>query len=198
MVFTALEESTLQILGPLPDEEEVEAPRLHSEVETRWRRWTQQGIPEADRDTLLEKYPRVGGALTLEAPTLNPGLRSAVPHLSVVRDRHHALAQNTLGSAMWAMGQGMTRLLNQPDPDPQLLQLFADAGKLFSSTWHSQTLARRAIVLPNIADPTVRQSLSDTTPSEMLFGENLHARVRELREGQQSEQELANVSSISM
>lgn len=192
---TELDEQTLSILGPLPGVQENSGPEIHSELTLRWGVWTQQGVPEDEMNALLKKYAPVGD-LWLEAPAINPELLAAVPAQTRVRDEHDAQVQNVLGSALSALGQAMTLLLNNPGEVPrlQLLQLLSDVGKLLSSCFHSQTVARRAYVLSNIANRTVKQALASTTPTQWLFGDNIVSRIRELRHFQWDMHELASVS----
>lgn len=78
----------------------------------------------------------------LEAPVLNLEVSAAKSEIAKSRDKHFVTNQNVLGSAIVALGEGVSILLN-PDEEidrNSLLQHLCDSGKLLTDLFHQQSV----------------------------------------------------------
>jgi len=97
----------------------------------------------------MDSYGHVRPPPFLLASELNEELASHIPDQVKLRDRFLKISQNTLGSALAALGQAASALIC---PDQRLsrdvLQQLVDAGRQLTDLMHQQSLSRRALVVP--------------------------------------------------
>lgn len=173
------------IIGEEPSKE-VEQLHLHTSIANRWKGWLTLDLKMGDKekkkevDAIMTKYPR-SGACSLEAPTLNPEIASALNESLTRRDKYAAATQNLAGSALSALGPVVSKLLaNQELSSKDILANVWDAARMIGEIHRSQTKARRACIIPSLpkhlATPLERRE-----PDEFLFGNNLNEKIREIK-----------------
>lgn len=105
----------------------IEAKDPDPELIERWLIWTQKGIGKA-RGELLSQFPRKGQRLNLEAPTLNPEVKSCLGEASLSRDKYLVTAQNTVGSVLMALGVTLSSEMPAGEPDETMFNNLMDAS----------------------------------------------------------------------
>nr|XP_046491856.1 uncharacterized protein LOC124223672 [Neodiprion pinetum] len=146
-----LDEETLKLLGDNASSAAANEVQFHPELASRWKNWIRGGISKENKKELLDKHTRTGNC-PLEAQRLNPEVSASLNETSKRRDKHFADSQNTIGSALSAIGTAATLILNEKENEGldrmQILELLLDAGKLLSEGHHQEAVARRAYILP--------------------------------------------------
>ncbi|RLU18394.1 hypothetical protein DMN91_008751 [Ooceraea biroi] len=153
--FLDLDEETLKILGdePLKSQEEL---KIHIGLANRWNPWLQQGLKKEIRNELLRKYPRVDFC-SLEPPILNQELSTLNPNI-LKKDRYFTFTQNLAGSALLALAPVITDLVSRKTAGSRkMLENLWDAAQLLAEIQHSQTIARKAYILPSVSKQIAEQ-----------------------------------------
>ncbi|XP_077255252.1 uncharacterized protein LOC143893592 [Temnothorax americanus] len=165
---------------------------LHPTLIAEWMNWMRKGLYEGDeeddkkreeeesklREKIMKKFPR-GGALQAEAPKLNPEILAYMSVTAKSRDKHFVSSQNALGSAMVAMGEAISLILELEEDEASnvLLHLLANAGKLLAGLHYQQSVTRRAFILPGIKEK-YRDLLRKSDITSELFGKDLFKRLK--------------------
>ncbi|EZA52647.1 hypothetical protein X777_08538 [Ooceraea biroi] len=176
--FLDLDEETLKILGdePLKSQEEL---KIHIGLANRWNPWLQQGLKKEIRNELLRKYPRVDFC-SLEPPILNQELSTLNPNI-LKKDRYFTFTQNLAGSALLALAPVITDLVSRKTAGSRkMLENLWDAAQLLAEIQHSQTIARKAYILPSVSKQIAEQWVKRKV-DKYLFGENLGDRIKEIK-----------------
>lgn len=174
----SFDEETRRILG-IDTQPEAPKLQLHASLAENWTKWIAEGLKKDDHAELLAKYSRTGNC-NLEAPKLNPEVAASLFETAVKRDKYLMNAQNIRGSAMAALGTGISLLLtpNEDGVDEyKLLECFADAGRLLACAHRLDTISRKAIIVPSL-DKKVKAILDDTKSDVFLFGDNLTEKLK--------------------
>ncbi|XP_046417414.1 uncharacterized protein LOC124178220 [Neodiprion fabricii] len=141
------------------------APSLNEEVIkiiVRWDAWLKSGLKKEEKDELLKNYPR-GGSCLLEAPILNPEIASTLNESAPKRDKYFCATQKLAGSSLSALAPAITLPLENETVDSKtILTNIWDAAKILAELHHSQSVARRAYILPSLTKQ-VASSLEERT-----------------------------------
>lgn len=173
-----LDEETVKIIGEEPPKSQKEL-EIHSSLASRWNLWLQQGLKKEVRDELLMKHPRAG-IYSLEPPILNQEL-SALNANILKKDRYFMFTQNLAGSALSALAPVITELVPMKTKESRkILESLWDVAQLVAEIHHSQTVARRACILPSVSKQMAEQ-LAKRKTDKYLFGENLGERIKEIK-----------------
>lgn len=173
-----LDEETLKIIGEEPPENQKEL-EIHSSLVNRWNPWLNQGLKKEVRDELLKKYPRAG-TCPLEPPILNQELSTLNANI-LKKDRYFAFTQKLAGSALSALAPVITDLVPMKSAEAKRrLEKLWDAAQLLAEIHHSQTIARRACILPSVSKQMAEQLLQRKA-DKYLFGENLCEKIKEVK-----------------
>ncbi|XP_024893328.1 uncharacterized protein LOC112468407 [Temnothorax curvispinosus] len=154
--------------------------------------WMRKGLYEGDeeddkkreeeesklREEIMKKFPR-GGALQAEAPKLNPEVLAYMSVTAKSRDKHFVSSQNALGSAIVAMGEAISLILELEEDEASsiLLHFLGNAGKLLAGLHYQQSVTRRAFILPGIEEK-YRDLLRKSDITSELFGKDLFKRLK--------------------
>lgn len=173
-----LDDETLRILGL---DTSITAPelQLNSSLANNWQKWIEGGLKREEQAEVLAKYSRKGNC-HLEAPKINPEVIASLFESAIKRDKYLMNAQNIRGSALAALGTGITLLLSPKEEgidEYQLLECLADAGRLLTCAHRLDTITRKALITPYI-DKKMKSMLDETKPDVFLFGENLAERIK--------------------
>ncbi|CAG5084921.1 Protein of unknown function [Cotesia congregata] len=109
-----LDVEIIEILGEDPLAEDPQVGVLHSEIATRWSNLISNGLKKELKSDLLAKYPRASNC-QLEAQTLNPEVAASMQDTAVKRDKFACEIQNIIGSAMLALGKGISLMLEEKE-----------------------------------------------------------------------------------
>lgn len=148
-----LDEEALQVLGEDPSENKLNELSLHPSIASRWKSFIASGQPTEVTEELLKKYPRTGNC-NLEAPKLNGEIEASINDAALIRDKKFVHEQNLVGSALAALGTGISMIVRDekvPIVRAKLLECLSDAGKLLADLHHSESKARKAFILPGVS-----------------------------------------------
>ncbi|XP_011860134.1 PREDICTED: uncharacterized protein LOC105557495 [Vollenhovia emeryi] len=173
-----LDEETLKIIGEEPSKALKEL-EIHSSLVNRWNPWLKQGLKREARDELLKKYPRAGPC-SLEPPILNQELSSLNTNI-LKKDKYFTFTQNLAGAALSTLVPVIIDLVPMKSKESKRrLENLWDAAQLLAEIHHSQTIARRACILPSVSKQMADQ-LMKREADKYLFGENLGERIKEIK-----------------
>ncbi|XP_043276104.1 uncharacterized protein [Venturia canescens] len=133
-------------------------------------------MSKEEKKKLLDKYPRKEGFL---APELNRVMVSVMSESSVRRDSYATRYQETVGSALMALGAAVSTLLDEPESIDKLafLENLNDAAKLMADTHFQINQSRRALILPGVSKP-LKELLDKAKSDSELFGKNLTEKIK--------------------
>ena len=152
---------------------------FHPELTRRWSGWLANGLKVEDKEKILKKYSRKGSC-ALEAPTVNKELIKAIPEATLKRDEHFRYTQNSVGSALSALGSAISSLLSEDDEEVDklaLLEKLFDAGKMLTDIFHAQSKARKVYISPTLA--AIKPLLDKATTDEFLYGSKMGENIKE-------------------
>ncbi|XP_034944884.1 uncharacterized protein [Chelonus insularis] len=174
-----LDADALRILGEEPVEEKPMLV-LHSNVANRWKKYLSEGLRKEVKESLFEKYPRKG-KLPFEPPILNEEVAGNLKESVLKRDKYFCTTQMLAGSALVALAPVIESLATLKDSDSiKRLEQVWDAAKLLIEIHKSQTVARRACILPTLSKQWAT-ALEKREPDNFLFGEKLTEKVKEIK-----------------
>ncbi|XP_034945012.1 uncharacterized protein [Chelonus insularis] len=103
------------------------------------------------KESLFEKYPRKG-KLSFEPPILNEEVAGNLKESVLKRDKYFCATQMLAGSALAALAPVIESLATLKDSDSiKRLEQVWDAAELLIEIHKSQTVARRACILPTLS-----------------------------------------------
>ncbi|CAD6229279.1 GSCOCG00012104001-RA-CDS, partial [Cotesia congregata] len=127
-----------------------------------------------------EKYPR-GGSCLLEAPILNSEIASTLNESALKRDKYFCNTQKLAGSSLSALAPVINLLLEKDKIDSkEILGNIWDAARIQAELHHSQSIARRAYILPG-PRKQVASSLEERQIDTQLFGDKLGEKIKEIK-----------------
>ncbi|CAG5077997.1 Protein of unknown function, partial [Cotesia congregata] len=174
-----LDENGLRIFGEEPVGNEPELI-LHSSISNRWKKYLSDGLKKEVKDSLLDKYPRKG-KLSFEPPILNEEVTVNLKDSALKRDKYFCLTQKLAGSALSALAPVIESLVPSKEPENVgRLEKVWDAAKLLIEIHRSQTVARKACILPTLSKQWAT-ALEKRTTDSYLFGEKLVDKVKEIK-----------------
>ncbi|CAD6208818.1 GSCOCG00003625001-RA-CDS, partial [Cotesia congregata] len=173
------DENGLRIFGEEPVGNEPELI-LHSSISNRWKKYLSDGLKKEVKDSLLDKYPRKG-KLSFEPPILNEEVTVNLKDSALKRDKYFCLTQKLAGSALSALAPVIESLVPSKEPENVgRLEKVWDAAKLLIEIHRSQTVARKACILPTLSKQWAT-ALEKRTTDSYLFGEKLVDKVKEIK-----------------
>lgn len=174
-----LDEGILEKLGNDPTVSSLEDLVLHPQLATRWKVWLVKGLNQEQKENVLKKYSRKG-SVSLEAPKLNAEVLKAIPETTQRRDDHFIQTQNSIGSALSALGEAITMLLSNRDEEivkELLVEKLCDSGKILTNVFYAESQARKAYITPTL--PAIKPILDKASTDELLYGSDLAERIKE-------------------
>lgn len=128
----------------------------------------------------MKKHPRAG-ELSLEAPVLNGEVIGNLKESTQKRDRYFCWTQQLAGSVLSALALVVQSLAPSKDSDRiGMLEKVWDATKLLVKIHRSQTVARKACILPTLSKQWA-STLEKRTTDKFLFGDKLPEKVKEIK-----------------
>ncbi|XP_057335443.1 uncharacterized protein LOC130674191 [Microplitis mediator] len=174
-----LDVEIVEILGEDPLAEDPQVGVLHPEIATRWSNFISDGLKKELKSELLAKYPRASNC-QLEAQTLNPEVAASMQDAALKRDKFACEIQNVIGSAMLALGKGISMMLDEKEDGVdgmQLLQYLSDSGRLLAEAHHREAMTRRSLILPGM-EKNIKEVLEKSKPDKFLIGEDLSEKIK--------------------
>lgn len=174
-----LDEEEVQLLGEKASAGDSGELDLHREIGDRWQVWSQDGLKKDKKQELLEEYPRKG-KFHFEAPALNPEVEAIISESVKKRDKYFCIDQNTIGSAISALGAGTSLLLRHKTEEnyrTKVLKCCLDAGKLLSELYYQLSKTRKAFIYPGL-DKKAKEILEKSKTDTLLFGNELSTRLK--------------------
>ncbi|KMQ91452.1 reverse transcriptase and recombinase [Lasius niger] len=110
---------------------------------------------------------------SLELSTLNANI--------LKKDKYFTFTQNLTGPALSALAPIITDLISMRTIESRkMLENLWDGAQLLAEIHHSQTIARRACILPSVSKQMAEQ-LTKRRADKYLFGKNLGERIKEIK-----------------
>ncbi|CAD6222018.1 GSCOCG00005285001-RA-CDS [Cotesia congregata] len=134
-------------MGEEPSAEEPQLV-LHSCITKRWKKYMTEGLRKEDKEELLKKFPRAG-KFSLDPPILNEEVSGSLKESAVKRDNYFCWTQK-LAENIWA------------------------ASKLLVEIHRSQTVAKKACILPTLSKQWA-STLEKRVTDNYLFGDKLQS-----------------------
>jgi hypothetical protein len=173
-LFAPVSDDLLGILGEIPKEPPKKGDKIHPDLSTRWEKFLREGLDKNSQQMLLSKYPSPENLMVLKPPKINPEVASAMTPVSVKKDGYQASSQAVLGAAIAALGNTMTKVLNEKllssEFRNEIIAPLSDCGKLLVNQFRDFTELRRQFILPNLSQ-MAKPIAEKSTPDEFLFGE---------------------------
>lgn len=172
----------MEILGDDPSASKELSINFNTELQTRWKKWMQNGVSEEDKKALLEKYPTKRDFYT-HAPKVNLEIGSLMSDIATKRGKHFEETRNSVGSAISALGGPLTMILDDPEDSinaEELTKYLRDVGKLLTDVYHQQTIARKSFITP-VMNKSIKPTLNATKADEWLFGQKFYDQVKEAK-----------------
>ncbi|XP_066586788.1 uncharacterized protein [Prorops nasuta] len=192
--FDPLDEDILKILGEDPTSSKALKLSLNPSVERRWVYWLQKGISKESKEELLKKYERPS---LFEAPKLNLEIKSSLSESILRKDDYFCNQQNSVGTALAALGTAFTMLLNLDESGMnklEFLEKLGDMGKILTNLQFELCKARKAFILPGL-EKDMKIVLAECTSDEWLFGDQLADKIKEVKVAKKLSQEIKTITS---
>ncbi|XP_067214372.1 uncharacterized protein [Linepithema humile] len=174
-----LDESLLLIMGDEPPASKEEL-KVHSSIAKRWGPWFKTSMKKEEKEELCKKYPRAG-SFSLEAPILNEELTRCLKESALKRDKYFSITQNLVGTALAALVPTITTLITSNTEDSKKALTDAwNSARILVEIHRSQTIARRACILPSLSKPFA-EALEKREADTFLFGEKLGEKINQLK-----------------
>ncbi|KMQ86299.1 reverse transcriptase and recombinase [Lasius niger] len=179
---TCVPKNILDILGEDPNLSKHIDVTFHPELKTRWEKWIREGFPEEEKKIILEKYPRKG-ELFVEAPKVNREMFHMMSDIAKARDEHFVKTQNSVGSALSALGAAISLIISNPEDgiDQEILTTYlCDAGKIISDVFYQQSVARRSYITP-VLPKSLKSTADDVKSDEWLYGSKFAEQLKDVQ-----------------
>lgn len=144
--------------------------------------WMIDGVTEEKKKEVMKKYPKIGDLYT-EAPKVNFQVQKRMSDISTKRDDHFEKTQSCVGTALSALGAGISMIMDTPADgvdQETLLMYLCDAGKLLTDVFHQQTIARKSFITP-LMNKEMKTTLDATKADEWLYGKDFVEQVKEAK-----------------
>ena len=173
----------LKALGVDLTESKFKEVKYHPELKNTWGKWTKQGLPEKNKNEILELYNRKA-ELYVEAPKLNLEIIPMLTEIAKKRDQHFLETQNCVGTALTALAAAVSTIIDPPEKgvdEDILTDYLSHAGQMMSDVFHQQSIARKSFITPQM-DKSIKPTVEEIISDEWLYGNNLIEKVKNAKE----------------
>ncbi|XP_043287056.1 uncharacterized protein [Venturia canescens] len=127
---------------------ELNPIRINS-MPDEWRQILQEGLLNETRIKLRRKYPLGENSDTLEARSLAPDVKAALPEISVEKDQYHFEMQDQLGTGISAIVSALSSLRENTSTKKldEVVESLVDAGKIFTNLHYLHTTSRKSLLI---------------------------------------------------
>lgn len=166
------------------------AESIHKDLAVRINEVILAGLPNDSRKDLGKKYKIPENCQQMKPPSLNPEIKSCLQETILKRDERISMTQERIATGLAAVAKVTSDILKINLKEKYTwAENLSDASKIFADLLHEETQIRRNLILQNI-NPSLRETLRETTADDFLFGEKLDDRVKTTKSLQKSAQEL--------
>lgn len=172
----------LDILRQDPFSSKEISVSFNHELKVRWEKWIMEGFPEEDKKKILEKYPRKK-ELFVEPPKINLEILPVMSEIAKKRDGHFVETQNSVGSALSALGAAISLILAETEDgidQETMMKYLCDAGKLMTDIFYQHSVARKYFITP-LLNKSVKPVMDATKPDEWLYGNKFAEQIKEAK-----------------
>lgn len=177
------ENSRKEALGKDPTlTDKIKVP-IDEYMEKLWSNWTNKGIETNYLEFLIEQYELPG---FLIVPEINPEIIEILGPNAVQRDEYLKQTQQITANSIISSGSNLVVLMDKDtqiseDLRLQLINLSSEPLQLQCQIFYEQTQSRRAIILKSIKDTSLKTVLEKQQVDKFLFGEDLPAKAKNLK-----------------
>ncbi|XP_044575026.1 uncharacterized protein LOC123258849 [Cotesia glomerata] len=103
--------------------------------------------------------------------------------IAVKRDKHFLETQNTVGSALSALGAAISMVLNRESDEidqEKFLEYLSHTGQLLTDVFFQQSVARKSFITP-LLSKTIKPAIDASKADEWLYGKNFTEQVKEAK-----------------
>lgn len=161
-------------------------PEVHSDVAALLSTFLLKGLPKEMRKSTLDDYPPLKGCLALQPPEINSEIKSCLRPATLRQDGYLLKLQLKLASGLSALALPFNaqyeevRTTQTPESQAALEKL-GDPLKLFADAYHSLSLHRRYLIVPDL-DTSVKDILEDCPIDALLFGTTFPEKLKTSKE----------------
>ena len=174
-----LSEELLNAIGKRINEERPLAPSLHSQFAVLWQDVIEKGLPDEERNKLIDKYPLPENCLFSDPPKMNMEIKTVVQPPVVNRDTRIILKQQKIAAALSALAKVLSSLVKDGKDLQEIptIECLSDAIRLLADIQRDESLIRRSLIISNI-NVSLRDALTQTKCGNFLFGEKLEEIIK--------------------
>lgn len=144
---------------------------------------TRAGLPEEQRDEIVDKLSPNDELSFLRPPTLYAEIKATLPKHVVTRDEKQCESQRQVGACINAFATGITTLLRpelaleaNEEVKPAIASM-ANGIHLLSDFFHRQTLVRGLYIKPSLKS-IPRGVADESSPDDFIFGADFLAKCK--------------------
>jgi len=188
------EDETLNdILGLMPSKS-IQPSDIDTQISARWENIVTTGLSPELRGELLRNYPTPANCPMLTVPKLNAEIEVSLSESLRKKEEGFTTLQAQLSAGLSALGIGLSKALavrsqNAALIDPWLKNM-SDAGRILADLHHEVSLTRQKIVMPVIANPSIRKLAESSGVDKFLFGGDLSEKMKAVKEVEKSSHDL--------
>jgi hypothetical protein len=181
-----LPDNVLLLLGGTPANVNGPDVTLHAQLASIWQNSLVQGLASDELSRLTEKYKRPINCEQLEPPEINEMVAQVMSGGNKNRDQTLCSSQKQLTTALSALGQAITRMLDithqngSTELKESMLQFLGDSGRLLTHLFYTLTTLRRSLIFP-LVNKEIKAVLEKTVPTGYLFGADLPEKIKDAK-----------------
>jgi hypothetical protein len=181
-----LPDNVLLLLGGTPANVNGPDVTLHTQLASIWQNSLVQGLASDELSRLTEKYKRPINCEQLEPPEINEMVAQVMSGGNKNRDQTLCSSQKQLTTALSALGQAITRMLDithqngSTELKESMLQFLGDSGRLLTHLFYTLTTLRRSLIFP-LVNKEIKAVLEKTVPTGYLFGADLPEKIKDAK-----------------
>jgi hypothetical protein len=181
-----LPDNVLLLLGGTPANVNGPDVTLHAQLASIWQNSLVQGLASDELSCLTEKYKRPINCEQLEPPEINEMVAQVMSGGNKNRDQTLCSSQKQLTTALSALGQAITRMLDithqngSTELKESMLQFLGDSGRLLTHLFYTLATLRRSLIFP-LVNKEIKAVLEKTVPTGYLFGADLPEKSKDAK-----------------
>jgi hypothetical protein len=162
----------LAFLGEAPNKDKKFAPKIQSNIASRWENVATHGATKDIRKELKEKYMTPEYCSLIDPPVLNLEVKAALSEMLLKKDNAILNKQRQISAAVSWIAQAVQRAFSQDHKDAEMIKTLIDAGRIVCDLQYTESMLKRGYVGSYIKKD-VKDHLNKTRIDKYLFGEKL-------------------------
>lgn len=170
-------------MGVDPSVSKAKKYNIHSSLMRHFIFIVKNGLLPEEQSLLLEKYSVPDD---FAAPVLNATVKEKIGERACKKDSYRFKSQSALSLAVAGLAHTISTInkANKKEIDlDEFLEVLTDVARLLADTHHEMTVARKAFITPRFSKKYC-QMLKERKSDKFLFGEDLDAKIDEIRKAQ--------------